>query len=103
MVVRKVRSLVDTHLNTCVSEYNISIGQVFTCEFKSQLALDELVRIGVLELVDPETPEAKPFPVFYPSPVPSALFDENGVSLPLSGGLEGSELEQDVTWPVSQS
>lgn len=92
----KVRSLVDTHLNTGVNEYNVSSGQVFTCELKCQEVLDDLIRIKILQLVDPNEPEAKPVPVFYPEPkcTEAVLLDESGRPLPLSG-LD-SQLEQDI-------
>lgn len=97
MVQVKVRSLVDTHLATGVKEYQISRGQVFTCELKNQQVLDELVRIGVLSLVDPDTPDQKPILVIYPEPelVEATLLSDSGEPLPLSGGLN-VELEQDI-------
>ncbi len=92
----KVRSLVDTHLNTGVHEYNISAGQVFTCDLKCQEHLDEFVRMAIFEVVDPAEPEVKPLQVFYPdpSPVEAVLLSEAGEPLPLSSS--GSVLEQDV-------
>lgn len=74
----------DTHLNTGVQEYNISVGQVFTCDLKCQEVLDDLIKIHVLSLADPSEPEVKPFPVFYPKPVYSVLLSNTGEPLPLS-------------------
>lgn len=93
----KVKSLIDTSLNTGTQEYNVSRGQVFTCELKCQEVLDDLVRIGVLELVDPNEPERKPLPVFFPPPklVEASLCSLSGEPLPLSGNIDG-RLEQGV-------
>lgn len=89
MIEIKVKSLLDTTLNTGYKEYNVSKGQVFLCELKNQEVLNEMVKIGILEVVSPDTPDQKPLPVFLPDPevVKVTLFDREGNQIPLSGGL----------------
>lgn len=84
--------MIDTHLNTGVAEYNVSQGQVFSCTVKCLEVLDNLIDLGVLEVVDEGTPERKKLPVFYPDDTP--LLDSSGGVIPLSGGLDGV-LEQE--------
>lgn len=100
MVEAKVRSLIDQTLNTGVEEHYLFKDQVFVAIFKCDQVLEDLIKIGVIELVDDDVPEQKIIPVLYPPPMAEGtvcvsawkdnpnehiLFDAHGNEIPLSG------------------
>jgi hypothetical protein len=66
MIIKKIRSLQDTTLNTSVEVVDLSIGQVVTVKFKNIQSFDEMIRLGVFVEANEDDKEVKIIPVIRP-------------------------------------